>query len=81
MLVAVVAFHVLVQIPAGLLGARLARNGNAWIRYATTLTIAGALTALTLHLLHAGTPSLWADFTARGALGLAAYVWLTPRRA
>jgi hypothetical protein len=78
------AFHVLVHIPSGLLGTRLAHHHGAPTAYASALAIAGVLTAsaLLLALRGEGAGELahaWADFMARGSLGLAGYVWAARR--
>ncbi|MEU8680071.1 hypothetical protein [Streptomyces sp. NPDC048611] len=77
-----VTFHVLVQIPSGLLGSRLGRNRGALATYAFTLAVAGTLTLAFLWSVErvnntAELLSLWRDFMARGSLALAGYVWLT----
>ncbi|MFF3893370.1 hypothetical protein ACFYY3_09335 [Streptomyces sp. NPDC001812] len=79
-----VGFHVLVQIPSGLLGTRLGPHHGGLVAYASTLAIAGVLTALALSVVlrreDAGElMQLWADFMVRGSLGLAGYVWITQR--
>ncbi|MGK5449016.1 hypothetical protein [Streptomyces radiopugnans] len=79
-----VGFHVLVQIPSGLLGTWLGRNRTAGVGYALALAVAGVLTLLLLLGLlgtgrDAGVLPLWADLMARGSLGLASYVWLSRR--
>ncbi|MER6067089.1 hypothetical protein ABT167_39415 [Streptomyces sp. NPDC001792] len=84
MLVHCVGFHVLVQIPSGLLGTRLGRNHGGLITYASALAIAGVLTAsallVALRMEDAGElMQLWADFMVRGSLGLAGYVWIARR--
>ncbi|GAX49856.1 hypothetical protein [Streptomyces olivochromogenes] len=81
MLFACVAFHVLVQIPSGLLGTWLGRNHSGLIGYASALVVAGVLTALVLRVaLHSEDVSLWADLMARGSVGLAGYAWVSRRR-
>lgn len=77
-----VGYHVAVQIPAGLLGTWLCgRKCGAGVVYACVLAVAAVLTAAlswgvlgTDHL--AEILPVWADLMARGALGMAAYVWL-----
>ncbi|MFI5520407.1 hypothetical protein [Streptomyces platensis] len=77
-----VTFHVVVQIPAGLLGSRLGRRGGALVSYAVAVAVAGALTLVFLWGV-VGVPdaaeltSLWLDCMARGALALAGYIGLT----
>lgn len=76
------SFHVLVQIPAGLLGTWLGRNRTAGVTYVFVLAVAGVLTAALLWgVLEAGpvtrTLPLWADFMARASLAMATYVWLS----
>jgi hypothetical protein len=79
-----VGFHVLVQIPSGLVGTRLGLHHGGMITYASALATAGVLTALalpvTLGVEDAGElMQLWADSMVRGSLGLAGYVWMTRR--
>ncbi|MEF9904805.1 hypothetical protein [Streptomyces sp. P9-A2] len=79
-----VSFHVVVQIPSGLLGTWLGRNRTAGVCYVGVLAVAGVLTIVLLWgVLGAGSVAqalpLWADFMARGSLALAAYVWLSRR--
>lgn len=73
-------FHVCVQIPSGLLGAMLSRERSGSTAYASTLAIAGAITALLLlelRLEDAGDyVRMWAFLMVRGVLPLAAYVWV-----
>ncbi|WP_343245738.1 hypothetical protein [Streptomyces sp. SID4985] len=77
-----VAFHVLVQIPSGLLGTRLGRDRGRHVPYLSALAVAAVLTASVLLVAlrgeqdTAGLMRLWADFMVRGSLGLAGYVWL-----
>ncbi|CAM5317393.1 hypothetical protein [Streptomyces griseomycini] len=80
-------FHLLVQIPSGLLGTRLGRGRGGLVAYASALAIAGLLTALASWAVlrpedAGGFVPWWADFMARGALGLAGYGWVTrgPRK-
>ncbi|MEV6837277.1 hypothetical protein AB0N17_22700 [Streptomyces sp. NPDC051133] len=81
MLLACVGFHVLVQIPSGLLGSWLGRKHSGLISYALALVAAGVLTALALRMaLHVGDVSVWADFMVRGSVGLAGYTWVSQRR-
>ncbi|MFB7329997.1 MULTISPECIES: hypothetical protein [unclassified Streptomyces] len=84
MLAYCVGFHALVQIPSGLLGTRLGLSHGGLITYASTLAIAGILTAsallVALRMEDAGElTQLWADFMVRGSLGLAGYVWIARR--
>ncbi|MEU9339458.1 hypothetical protein AB0D49_41015 [Streptomyces sp. NPDC048290] len=79
-----VGFHVLVQVPSGLVGTRLGRNRGGLITYAAALAVAGVLTAsvllVALRVEDAGVfMQLWADAMVRGSLGLAGYVWTTGR--
>jgi hypothetical protein len=79
LLFACVGFHVVVQIPSGLLGTWLGRNRGGLVTYAIALVIAGTLTALVLGaVLHVKSArafmGLWADFMVRGSLGLVGYV-------
>lgn len=79
-----VGFHMLVQIPSGLLGTRLALSRGGLTTYAASLAIAGALTAsalpVALRMESLGDlMGLWADFMIRGSLGLAGYVWMARR--
>ncbi|MFD8914325.1 hypothetical protein [Streptomyces sp. NPDC059575] len=83
MLLHCVAFHVLVQIPSGLLGTRLGRDQGRHVPYFSAIAVAAVLTALILLVALRGEQDvtglmrLWADFMVRGSLGLAGYVWLT----
>ncbi|WP_457458937.1 hypothetical protein [Streptomyces sp. TE5632] len=84
LLVHCVGFHLLVHIPSGLLGTRLGLNHGGLITYASTLAIAGVLTAsvlpVALRMEDVGElMQLWADFMVRGSLGLAGYVWIIRR--
>ncbi|MGW8552462.1 hypothetical protein [Streptomyces tubercidicus] len=89
-LLACVTFHVMVQIPSGLLGSWLGRNRGALVSYAFALTVAGTLTlAFLWGVLRVGNlaelTDLWADFMARGSWALAGYVglaslWARPAR-
>ncbi|MET7719654.1 hypothetical protein [Streptomyces mirabilis] len=79
LLFACVGFHLVVQIPSGLLGTWLGRNRGGLVTYAIALVIAGTLTALVLGaVLHLESArafmGLWADFMLRGSLGLVGYV-------
>ncbi|WP_235467864.1 hypothetical protein [Streptomyces platensis] len=76
-----VAFHVVVQIPAGLLGSWLGRRGGALVSYAVAVAVAGALTLVFLRGVVgvadvAELTSLWLDHMARGAWALAGYIGL-----
>ncbi|WP_206188861.1 hypothetical protein [Streptomyces hirsutus] len=78
------SFHVVVQIPSGLLGTWLGRNRTAGVCYVSVLAVAGVLTIVLLWgVLGADSVAqalpLWADFMARGSLALAAHVWLSRR--
>lgn len=77
-----VSFHMVVQIPSGLLGTWLGRNRTASVSYVLVLVVASVLTTVLLWgALGAGSAAqilpLWADFMARGSLAMAAYVWLS----
>ncbi|MFD5394940.1 hypothetical protein ACFWJW_12020 [Streptomyces sp. NPDC127097] len=77
-----VTFHVVVQIPSGLLGSWLGRRGGVLASYAVAVAVAGALTPVFLWGVvgvadAAELGSLWLDHMARGALGLAGYIGLT----
>ncbi|WP_432054771.1 hypothetical protein [Streptomyces sp. bgisy022] len=77
-----VSFHVLVQIPSGLLGTRLGRHRTVRADYVLAVALAGALTFALLCVASGsaeaavGAWPLWTELMARGALTLAAYVWL-----
>ncbi|GAB2457981.1 hypothetical protein [Streptomyces incanus] len=84
LLVHCVGFHVLVQIPSGLLGTRLGLDHGGLITYASALAIAGVLTAAALLMAPrmgdvGELMQVWADFMVRGSLGLAGYAWATRR--
>jgi hypothetical protein len=73
-------FHILVQIPAGLLGVRLGRSRRTPVKYGSAVAVAGALSLLLLWSLGRNTwgsilPA-WADAMVRGSLGLAGYMWV-----
>ncbi|WP_330316247.1 hypothetical protein OG301_31915 [Streptomyces platensis] len=75
-----VTFHVVVQIPSGLLGSWLGRGG-VLVSYAVAVAVAGVLTLVFLWGVVgvadvAELTSLWLDYMARGALALAGYVGL-----
>ncbi|WP_320773583.1 hypothetical protein [Streptomyces sp. CRN 30] len=81
---ACVSLHVMVQIPAGLLGTWLCRSRTTPAKYASAVVVASALSPLVLwglgwtassHILPA-----WADATARGSVGLAGYMWVVRTR-
>ncbi|MFF9781981.1 hypothetical protein [Streptomyces nigrescens] len=77
-----VTFHLVVQIPAGLLGSWLGRRSGVLVSYAVAMTVAGVLTLVFLRGVVgvadvAELTSLWLDYMARGALALAGYVGLT----
>jgi hypothetical protein len=79
-----VSFHVVVQIPSGLLGTWLGRNRTAGVSYVCVLVVAGVLTiVLVREVLEVNSVAqivpLWTDFMARGLLAMAAYVWLSRR--
>jgi hypothetical protein len=72
-------FHVIVQIPAGLLGGWLGRSRTALVTYGYAVVVAGALGVILLWSLSGSTwgsvVPVWADAMVRGSLGLAGYVW------
>lgn len=77
-----VAFHVVVQIPSGLLGSWLGRRGGVLVGYPVAVAVAGALTLVFLWGVvevadAAELASLWLDYMARGAVDLAGYIGLT----
>lgn len=77
-----VTFHVVVQIPAGLLGSWLGRRGGVLVSYAVAVAAAGALTLVFLWGVVgvadvAELTALWLDYMARAAVALAGYVGLT----
>ncbi|WP_435601934.1 hypothetical protein [Streptomyces sp. bgisy130] len=77
-----VTFHVAVQIPSGLLGSWLGGSGGALVSYAIAMAVAGVLTLVFLWGVVgvadlAEFTSLWLDYMARGAVGLAGYIGLT----
>lgn len=79
-----VGFHVLVQIPSGLLATRLVLGRGGLTTYAASLAIAGALTAaalpVALRMENVGeVMRVWTDFMLRGSLGLAGYVGMARR--
>lgn len=81
---ACMGFHVLVQIPSGLLGTWIARDHTARVGYALALVSAGVLTAALLCGVtgdeqDAEILPLWTEFMARVSLPLASYVWLSRR--
>ena len=76
-----VTFHVVVQIPSGLLGSWLGRGG-VLVSYAVAVVVAAALTLVFLWGVVgvadvAELTSLWLDYMARGGLALAGYIGLT----
>lgn len=74
------SFHVMVQIPAGLLGTWLGRGRTTLVRYGSAVIVASALSLLLFWSLgwNAGGSVLpaWADATVRGSMGLAGYMWV-----
>jgi hypothetical protein len=77
-----VTFHVVVQIPSGLLGSWLGTRGGVLVGYPVAVAVAGALTLVFLWGVvevadAAELASLWLDYMARGAVGLAGYIGLT----
>ncbi|MDX3849533.1 hypothetical protein [Streptomyces sp. AK02-01A] len=79
-----VSFHVMVQIPAGLLGTWLGRSRTTPLKYGSAVVVAGALSWLLLWSLERnawdGIVPVWADAMVRGSLGLAAYMWVMRTR-
>ncbi|MDG9701841.1 hypothetical protein [Streptomyces sp. DH37] len=77
-------FHVLVQIPAGLLGTRLGRGRTAAVGYGSAVAVAGVLSWFLLRSLgwdvRSGIVPVWADAVVRGSLGLAGYLWVMRAR-
>ena len=77
---ACVVFHVLVQIPAGLLGAWLGRSRTTAARYGSAVGVAGVLSLLLFWSVGGNAwgsiVPAWADAMARGSLGLAGYIWV-----
>jgi hypothetical protein len=75
-----VSFHVMVQIPAGLLGTWLNRSRTARARYGSAVGVASALSLLLVWSLYrndwGSLVPVWADTMARVCLGLAGYVWV-----
>jgi len=74
------ALHVMVQIPAGLLGSWLGRSRTTWAQYGSAVGVAGALSLLLFWSVGGdawgGIVPAWADAMARGSLGLAGYMWV-----
>ncbi|MCX4970003.1 hypothetical protein OHA98_35680 [Streptomyces sp. NBC_00654] len=82
---ACVSLHVMVQIPAGILGTWLGRNGTTPVKYGSAVLVASALSLLLLWSLgwNAGGSSIltaWADAVVRGSVGLAGYMWVMRAR-
>ncbi|GAB7110265.1 hypothetical protein JCM4814A_85800 [Streptomyces phaeofaciens JCM 4814] len=77
---ACVVFHVLVQIPAGLLGTWLGGSRTTPVRYGSAVAVAGALSLLLFWSVGGNAwgsiVPAWADAMARGSLGLAGYMWV-----
>lgn len=77
---ACVSFHILVQIPAGLLGFRLARSRTTPVKFGSTVVVAGSVSLPLLWSLGwnawDSVLPVWADAMVRGSLGLAGYTWL-----
>ncbi|MFD7701126.1 hypothetical protein [Streptomyces caelestis] len=73
-------FHAAVQIPAGLLGARLGGRRTAPVAYGSAVAVAGVLSLLLLWAAGWGAGPVWADAMVRAALGLAGYVWVVRAR-
>ncbi|CAL9498291.1 hypothetical protein [Streptomyces sp. enrichment culture] len=79
------SFHVLVQIPSGLLSTLLSRHRTVRADYVLALALAGALTTVLLGVVLGSAEAalrawpLWAELMARAALSLAVYVWLHHR--
>ena len=81
-LIGFMGFHVVVQIPSGLLGTCLGRKRRFLVSYAFVMAVAGGLTVVFLWgVLGVGRAAefwpLWADCMARGSVALAGYVWLS----
>ncbi|PZH20065.1 hypothetical protein C1I97_01945 [Streptomyces sp. NTH33] len=74
----------MVQIPAGLLGAWLGRSRTTLVKYGSAVVVASALTLLLLWSLAGnawgGIVPVWADAMVRGSLGLAGYMWVMRAR-
>ncbi|MEU6008354.1 hypothetical protein [Streptomyces sp. NPDC047453] len=75
-----VALHLLVQIPAGLLGVRAGDGRSSWVRYGCAL-LAAVPTSLLLCLVLVGeSPAhalpAWGDAVVRVAIGLLGHVWV-----
>jgi hypothetical protein len=74
------SFHVLVQIPAGFLGAWLGRSRTTPVRYGSAVAVASALSLLLFWSLGwnswGSILPAWADAMVRGSLGLVAYMWV-----
>ncbi|MEV6425560.1 hypothetical protein [Streptomyces sp. NPDC051662] len=77
-------FHVMVQIPAGLLGGWLGRSRTTLVKYGSAVMVASALSLLLLWSLGwnawGSIMPAWADAMARGSLGLAGYMWVMRAR-
>lgn len=74
------SFHVLVQIPAGFLGAWLGRSRTTLVRYGSAVAVASALSLLLFWGLGwnswGSILPAWADAMVRGSLGLVGYMWV-----
>jgi hypothetical protein len=73
-------FHVMVQIPAGLLGAWLGRSRTTVVKYGIAVIGASALSLLLFWSLGwkawGSILPAWADAMVRGSIGLAGYMWV-----
>lgn len=75
-------FHVVVQIPAGLLGAWPGRGRTTLVKYGSAVMVAGALSLLLFWSLGWNANAwgsvlpAWADAMVRGSVGLAGYMWV-----
>ncbi|WP_328315838.1 hypothetical protein [Streptomyces sp. NBC_00388] len=78
------SFHVLVQIPAGLLGAWLGRSRTPLATYGSAVVAASALSLLLVRSAGGDAWStvlpVWADAMVRGSIGLAGYTWAARMR-
>lgn len=80
-----VSLHVLVQIPAGLLGSWLGGGRRTLARYGVAVGVAAVLSLLLFWSLDdgggwAGVLPTWGDAMARTAAGLGAYMWVVRPR-
>ncbi|MFD5031410.1 hypothetical protein ACFWM0_13490 [Streptomyces sp. NPDC058405] len=74
------SFHVMVQIPAGLLGVWLGRRRTTLVKYGSAVVVASALSLLLFWSLGwnawGSILPAWADAMVRGSIGLAGYMWV-----